>query len=318
MSDTDKPSPEAPQGGTSEEQASPGAGSANVISIEQARAELLRKPRPRVTPPRGTHPMTVRSRSREVPAPVTLPPGEHAAVIVADTPAARAHIDKKTVHPGEAPSHTHEKKVRLKTSLDPRRAKTQLTDRRAEPEPDMGTIETPPAHPSVPHPSVPPSGNLRARSSQPPATQDRPSLARPRPIPRPQRSSAPLFLIGVAIAAGFGAAVVFLLGRQKPEISPSAPTAATTAALVATPPPRPTAPPAVSTPSTTLLPSPGSATATEAPEVPSVLTGAPPATPTGKATHSPSTKPSTTATQAPTASAKPSSTSVLPFGKEEN
>ena len=311
MSDADKPTPESPPSGTSE--ASGGSG-ANVISIEQARAELLRKPRARATPPQGIRDKP-RSRGREVPTPVTMPPGEHSAVIVTDTPAARAHVDKKTVHPGEAPEQTHDKKVRVKTSLDPRRAKTQVTDRRsstpapgAAGEGDVGSLWSNPAG------SVPPGP---ITSSQPPpgvSPSQRPSLARPRPLPRESRG-APLFLIGVALAAALGAVVVFLISRPKPAPGPSGTNIQLTAML-----PVPCATATGETaPATSASTSGATGTAepsnTGAP-VPSELPSAVTATPL-KTGHSPSVKPSASPSAPPTASAKPTATSILPFGKEE-
>ena len=215
MSDPDKPTPESPSESDAEAPASgpdPAAPAANVISIEQARLELLGRKRRAATPARGVD-GPIRMRRREVPAPVTLPPGEHSSVIVTDTPAARAHIDKKTVHPGE-PGQTFDRKVRVKTQFDPRRMPTQLSDRRgggrlgaeAEPPPEVsgeeevGSLWNRPSTPSDP-------GVITARTS-------RTSLARPRPIPRNDRS-APLFVVGVMIVAAIGAVVVFALSRGK-------------------------------------------------------------------------------------------------------
>ena len=313
MSDADKPTPESPQSGTSE--ASAGGRSAEVISIDQARAELLqRKPRSRATPPMGVKDRP-RSRGREVPIPVTLPPGEHSAVIVTDTPAARAHVDKKTVHPGEAPPQTHDKKVRVKTHMDPRRQKTQVTERRSSTpvpgavgESDVGSLWSNPPGSQPPEPIT---------SSRPPppgmSPSQRPSLARPRPLPRDQRNG-PLFLVGIALAAAAGAIVVFFLSRQK--LDPSGPgsgaTSGTSGQLTAVfPVPSPGVAPSTSAPATTSTTS----AATSVP-VPPELPSAVPATPL-KTGHSPSSKPSASPSAPPTASAKPTATSILPFGKEE-
>ncbi len=211
MSDAEKPRPDAKSSRTADAKES---GSAKVISIEQARAELLRRPRPRATPPKGVD-RPARSRSREAPPPVTMPPGEHSAVIVTDTPAARAHVDKKTVHPGEAPERTHDKKVRVKTHMDPRRAKTQMTERRAAQE---GEFE------SEPEPDVSASDEVASlwnRPSQAPEevlpSQPSPrlSLSRARPLTEDSKTSLPVYLIAIALAALFGAGVVVLVSRGR-------------------------------------------------------------------------------------------------------
>lgn len=307
MSDTEKDRPESPK--DVEPEAKP-SGGAVVISIEQARAELLAKPRQRATPQMGV--MRSRPRAREVPAPVTMPPGEHTAFIVTDTPAARAHVDKKTVHPGEMPVQTHDKKVRVKTSLDPRRAKTQMSDRRGAPEPpgpaaDEGEPASLWHHPkSQPPPPAPPAAS-------PASVPPRLSLARPRPIPR-EKAGVPLFVIGVIIAASVGAAVVYLLGRTG---APA--TAPPTATVAATSPPA--APPASSPAATAqggataaaAAPS-TSATAAEAPSTSAAVPAAASSAPSAVKSTSPTVKPSTAPTLAPTATAKPTATSVLPFG----
>lgn len=314
MSDTEKDRPESPK--DVEPEAKPSGGGAVVISIEQARAELLAKPRQRATPQMGV--MRSRPRAREVPAPVTMPPGEHTAFIVTDTPAARAHVDKKTVHPGEMPVQTHDKKVRVKTSLDPRRAKTQMSDRRGAPEspgpaPGEGdpvslwhptSQPPPPAQPAASPASIPPRD---VRQAVP-----RPSFARPKPLPR-EKAGVPLFVIGVIIAASVGAAVVYILGRT------GAPgTASSTATVAATAPPA--APPASSPAATaqggatTAAAAPStSATATEAPSTVAAVPTAAPSAPSA-VRSSAAVKPSTAPTLAPTATAKPTATSVLPFG----
>lgn len=266
-----------------------------MISIEQARAELLAKPRQKATPQMGV--ARPRPRAREVPAPVTLPPGEHAAVIVTDTPAARAHVEKKTVHPGEMPVHTHEKKVRVKTSLDPRRAKTQITDRRVPAEAEAAAAEAE-------------DEGLRGRPSQPsavPATSPsasppRPSLIRPKPIQRER--GAPLFVIGVIIAAALGAAIVYFLSRPAGQ-SPQAPTAVASS-------PAPSATAVLAAPTVTAT-APPAALAAPATASPSETTTETPTAATSKAavkSAASQVKPSA----APTTTAKPTATSVLPFG----
>ncbi len=308
MSDTEKPTPESPNAGTSEATASAqSGGSAQVISIEQARAELLRKPRSPGTPPKGVGPAKPRSRGREVPMPVTLPPGEHSSVIVTDTPAARAHFDKRTVHPGEVPAETTAKKVRVKTQFDPRRQKTQVTDRRPTPvPPEVDTAAIWSAQP----PSQPPP--LTSSQPPPPITgSQRPSLVRPRPMTREGSSSgAPLFLIGVALAAALGAVLVYMLSRQKTEPT-AAPSGSTSVAAGI---PVPTAPGSDSgAQATTSAPVTEPVnTGAQTPELPSAV----PATPV-KTGHSTTPRPTPTVTAAPTASAKPTATSILPFGKEE-
>lgn len=311
MSDTEKPTPESPDAGTSEAPASPSGGSANVISIEQARAELLRKPRSRATPPKGLGSPGPRSRGREVPMPVTLPPGEHSAVIVTDTPAARAHIDKKTVHPGELPAEMTNKKVRVKTQYDPRRQKTQVTDRRATPVP--GEAEVANIWSTQP-PSQPPPPILTSSQPPPPITgSQRPSLVRPRPMTREGNSSAPLFLVGVALAAALGAVLVYMLSR--PRSDPNGPAPSGSTAVTATIP----GPVASSAGSAVTTSAPAAETTSEAgdtgaqaPELPSSV----PATPV-KTGHSVTPRPTATATATTTATAKPTTTSILPFGKEE-
>lgn len=334
MSDPDKPIHEGPSGEDAEAPASrpdQAAPAANVISIEQARLELLGRKRKGATPPRGLD-GPIRMRRREVPAPVTLPPGEHSSVIVTDTPAARAHIDKKTVHPGE-PGERHDKKVRVKTHFDPRRVPTQLSDRRAagrlgaemEAPPEMlgeeevGSLWNRPSRPSDP-------GVTTARTS-------RPSLARPRPIPRNDRS-APLFVIAVMVVAAIGAVVVFLLSRGRtnegsgyPETTGTA-TSASTAARPATSAPAVTA--LVTAPVSATATAPATATATlDAPSTGVGTTatassapapGASSAAPSGPlgtkpVSSAPATKP--TASAAPTAAPQTTATSILPFGKEE-
>ncbi len=243
MSDPEKPTADSPSGRDAEATSSPPAPppppAANVISIEQARAELLRRPRKGVTPARGVDGPS-RSRLREVAAPVTLPPGEHSSVIVTDTPAARAHIDKKTVHPGEAPGKTHENKVRVKTHFDPRRVKTQLTGARAaeveaEREAQLAADE-----------EVRSLWNRGSQNPEPGAvttgrTPRSASLARPRPISREDRSGAPLFVVAVMIVAAVGAVVVFMLSRQKGDVASGKPeaTAIVAPAVSATAPRRP-------------------------------------------------------------------------------
>jgi hypothetical protein len=292
-----------------------------VISIEQARAELLRRPRKGGTPARGVDgPM--RPRLREVPAPVTLPPGEHSAVIVTDTPAARAHIDKKTVHPGEAPEQTHEKKVRVKTHFDPRRVPTQLSDKRgamsrpgadaemaAGGEDEVGSLWNRPSSPSDP-------GVPTARTS-------RPSLVR-RPMPRDERAGAPLFVVAVMIVAALGAAVVYLLSRQKGDSGSGKPDVSVTATAQA--PSTGTAPPATSAPVVATATETasasgqapaasvtGSGTASEGPAA-----SAPTAASTGPANTRPaSSGPKPAASVAPTTTPQATATSILPFGKEE-
>ncbi len=307
MSDTEKDRPESPK--DVEPEAKPSGGGAVVISIEQARAELLAKPRQRATPQMGV--MRSRPRAREVPAPVTMPPGEHTAFIVTDTPAARAHVDKKTVHPGEMPVQTHDKKVRVKTSLDPRRAKTQMSDRRGAPEsPGPAPGEGEPL--SLWHPTSQPPPPAQPAAS-PASIPPRLSLARPKPIPR-DKAGVPLFVIGVIIAASVGAAVVYILGRT------GAPgTASPTATVAATSPPA--APPASSPAATarggatTAAAAPStSATATEAPSTSAAVPTAASSAPSAVKSTAPAVKPSTAPTLAPTATAKPTATSVLPFG----
>ena len=308
MSDTEKPTPESPTAGTSEATASAtqSPGSANVISIEQARAELLRRPRASGTPPKGVGPAKPRSRSREVPMPVTLPPGEHSSVIVTDTPAARAHFDKRTVHPGEVPAETTPKKVRVKTQYDPRRQKTQVTDRRPTPVPPE--VDTAAIWSTQP-PSQPPP--LTSSQPPPPITgSQRPSLVRPRPMAREGSSSAPLFLIGVALAAALGAVLVYMLSRQKtePTGSPSGSTSITAGLPVPTAPGTDSGAQATTSAPVTEPVNTGS----QAPELPSAVSATP-----VKTGHSTAPRPTATATATPTASAKPTTTSILPFGKEE-
>ena len=320
MSDLEKPTPESPRGrdgeATSSPPPSPPAPAANVISIEQARAELLRRPRKGATPPRGLD-GPPRSRRREVPAPVTLPPGEHSAVIVTDTPAARAHIDKKTVHPGEAPGRTHEKKVRVKTHFDPGRVKTQLTGARA------AEVEAAREAQAAADEEVGSLWSNRASQNPEPEpgavttgrTPRSTSLARPRPISREDRSGTPLFVVAVMVVAAVGAVVVFMLSRQKGDVASGAPETAATVA--------PAAPPATSTQVAGTAP----ATATggaSAPGGSAAASGAPATSgssaPTGPVvakpvTSAPAAKPPATA--APKVTAQPTATSILPFGKEE-
>jgi hypothetical protein len=308
MSDTDKDRPDSPTPREGTEAKT--SGGAVVISIEQARAELLAKPRQRPTPQMGVA-RQPRPRAREVPAPVTMPPGEHAAVIVTDTPAARAHVDKKTVHPGEMPAQTHEKKVRVKTSLDPRRMKTQMTDRRAGADGQADVAEATDAAEveSLWNPaSQPPSSTPPPASVPPPAS--RPSLARSKPLPR-DKASMPLFVLGVVLAAALGAGVVFFLSRPPAPVS----TAPTSTA------PGPTATAALPPAATSAVTAQGGAPATSA--TVDLAASAPPSTtaaaqvatsaPVVKAT-APTVKTSATASAPPTATAKPTATSVLPFG----
>ena len=320
MSDAEKPTPDSPRSGDSD--AKP-ITSANVISIEQARAELLRRPRKGATPPRGMD-GAPRSRGREVPMPVTMPPGEHSAVIVSDTPAARAHIDKKTVHPGEAPGQTHEKKVRVKTHLDPRRAKTQLTDRRSgPPDPPPGAVQSFPGDP----PTSPDDegGSLWNRPSQAPdaaaASQgQRPSLVRPRPIARDSRPPTSLFVVGIMIAAAVGAIVVFMLGRQKEEPASGRPASTDTAAIAPPPTGPASAPPGNTAAAKAMSSNVPVATATVSAE-PVATTAPAPSTGSGPIVKSAGTAPATKPSAAPATSAsattKPTATSILPFGKEE-
>lgn len=309
MSDSEKDRPENPKAGDPEAKHS---GGAVVISIEQARQELLSRPR-RGSSQGGAS--RSRSRAREVPAPVTLPPGEHNAVIVADTPAARAHVDKKTVHPGEMPAQIHDKKVRVKTSLDPRRAKTEISDRRAElpPEPsdgEVGSLWSPAAVAPAPVPaSIPPPA---ASPSVPP----RISVARGKPIPR-EGSGVPLFIVGVILAAALGAGVVYLLGRT------GSPGPAASTASAPQPQPQIAAPPAVTTGAPPAVATTPIATAPEPPTTapePPAASGAPPAVAGGPSPvkgAAPSAKPTATAAPEPTATSKPTATNILPFGKEE-
>lgn len=293
MSDTEKDRPDNRKEADSETKQS---GGAVVISIEQARAELLAKPRQKATPQMGV--ARPRPRAREVPAPVTLPPGEHAAVIVTDTPAARTHVEKKTVHPGEMPVHTHEKKVRVKTSLDPRRAKTQITDRRAPAEAEAAAAEAE-------------DESLRGRPSQPsvvPATSPstsppRPSVIRPKPIQRER--GAPLFVIGVIIAAALGAAIVYFLSRPAGQ-SAQAPTAVASS-------PAPSATPVLAAPTVTAT-STQAALATPPTASPSETTTETPAAATSSKAAAKSSASLVKPSAAPTATAKPTATSVLPFG----
>lgn len=306
MSETNNDPPETPR--SEEPEAKPSRGSAtNVISIEQARNELLGRRRPNRTPPRGVD-GPPKSRSREAPPPVTLPPGDNASVVVAGSAAARAHIDKKTVHPGEAPAQTHDKKVRVKTSLDPRRAKTQLTDRRAERE---RANSTPPPAAALGEDEV---DSLWHTPSQPPrqtwsSIPPRPSTVRTRTDPR-EKQGGTLFIVGVMVAAALGAIVVYFLSRGgavNPTVLPS----------ISSPPP---------------LASSALATAKSADPVPtaaSTPTALQTAVPTASVTQTvsqPSEKPIVTAPIKPTPSsaptllptAKPTTTSVLPFGKDGN
>lgn len=243
--------------------------------------------------------------------PVTLPPGEHSSVIVTDTPAARAHFDKRTVHPGEVPAETTAKKVRVKTQFDPRRQKTQVTDRRPTPvPPEVDTAAIWSAQP----PSQPPP--LSSSQPPPPITgSQRPSLVRPRPMTREGNSSGPLFLVGVALAAALGAVLVYMLSR--PRSDPNGPSPSGSTAVTATM-PGPVSSSAgsaatTSAPAAETTSEPGD-TGAQAPELPSSV----PATPV-KTGHSVTPRPTATATATATttASAKPTTTSILPFGKEE-
>ncbi|MEZ4300079.1 MAG: hypothetical protein R3B70_34345 [Polyangiaceae bacterium] len=338
MSDTDKDISEIPRG--EEPEARPRRG-AEVISIEQARAELLGKRKTRATPPRGVD-GPPKPRVREVPAPVTMPPGQHSAVIVTDTPAARAHIDKKTVHPGEMPAQMPDKKVRLKTSLDPRRQKTQLTDRRADTEggrealpPGEGmdalgmwnTPSQPPLRPS----SIPP---------RPGSIPPRMSLARGRPIPR-EKQGGMLFMGGVILAAGLGAMVVYLLS-QGGALHPSG--AASSADAVGTGAPATSAAGANganwangANGATSAEPVGSGAQATKSaepstgePTTVATASGEPsasgstvaPVTASSGAKTAPSQvvkpPPTTSPAGSSSATAKPTATSILPFGKEDN
>jgi hypothetical protein len=316
MSDADKPTPEnAPVAKPEarhdarpelkvELKAEPGGGlGGNVISINTARAELLRRPRARS----GVVDLS-RARGREVPSPVTMPPGQHSAVIVTDSPAARAHFDKRTVHPGEAPERVHDKKVRVKTSLDPRRAKTHMTDRRGELDDPMlddqeadGGVESlwnPASNPPPPNMEVRPSGYART-SASPPGLRN-------------QKKGSPLFLVGVALSAALGAVLVFMLSRHKTE---------------------PTVPPApseigVTAPSARVaLPAQSSASAAASHDGPAqagpssssapASNGIPGTAKTARPLASTKPSASASASAAPTATAKPTATSILPFGKEE-
>lgn len=333
MSDTEKPTPDGAGGANREAEADRGGLAGNVISIEQARAELLRKPRSKGTPPRGVVDLS-RMRGREVPTPVTMPPGEHAAVIVTDTPAARAHFDKRTVHPGEAPRQVHDKKVRVKTSLDPRRAKTQMSEKRSagpdsQPTPGPDSQRMPGAVDSEEDVGA---DSLWDTPSQPPSSargqgHSRTSLTRPQRIVAAPNRGSPLFLIGVALAAALGAVLVYTLGRHpaepvgsgapvatEPLVVPSSlrigePPADTASSAPANPSGAAVSPPVTSSASVAPLPSDipsASQTATSVASSPSVA----------KTAHTaPSVKPSASATA--TASAKPTATSILPFGKEE-
>ncbi|MBK8251614.1 MAG: hypothetical protein IPK82_02970 [Polyangiaceae bacterium] len=305
MSETNNDPPETPHG--EEPEAKPSRGPAtNVISIEQARNELLGRKRSNRTPPRGVD-GPPKSRSREAPPPVTLPPGDNASVVVAGSAAARAHIDKKTVHPAELPAQTHEKKVRVKTSLDPRRAKTQLTDRRVERERANST--PPPAPAALGEDEV---DSLWHTPSQPPrqtwsSIPPRPSTVRTRTDPR-EKQGGTLFIVGVMVAAALGAIVVYFLSRGGavnptvlPSISSPLPPASSAQANA-----KPAVPTAVSTPS---------AAQTAVPAVSATQTVSQPAEkPAFTAVAKPT--PSSAPTLLPTA--KPTATSVLPFGKDGN
>lgn len=307
MSDDDKPTPESPESGASE--APPQRSGASVISIDQARVELLQRKVRGATPPKGTRP---RARSREVPQPVTLPPGEHSAVIVTDTPAARAHVEKKTVHPGEQAevNPVDGKRVRVKTHFDPRRAKTQLTGKKPSNEIlGDGTVPSLWGNADAPSsgrngPSQPPS----VSQSQPPPAQTpsgRPLFARPRPLPRDQRNS-PLFLFGIAVAAAAGAAVVYYLSRPRDPEPPRAPDTSITATA-----PSVTAP-GNSASAGNKAPPPATSASTGVEDSPSQAPQA-----TAKTGAAPSTKPTASASAKPTATTKPTATSILPFGKDE-
>lgn len=319
MSDAEKPKPENLSEALAGVEDAPTASASNVISIEHARAELLRKPKKNQTPPRGVGQRArVRPRDRDVPSPVTMPPGEHDAVIVTDTPAARAHVEMRTVHPGEAPNRTHDKKVRVKTSLDPRRQKTQVTDRKVA-EAAIAAAEAKLAD------AAPPSARGRAGPAPGAAPQSvpPPSIGRPRPVSR-ESKAAPLFAAAIAICAALGAVLVYTLTRSKTE--PVAPLAtATVPQRTAAPPPQTAASPppqaATSAPAT-------SATAIEieepreialdplGPDSSPASGGASTGVKTVKTSSVPP-KPSASAV-APPVTAKPTTTNPLPFGKEEN
>lgn len=318
MSNDDKPTPESPESGASEAPVQT-SGGASVISIDQARAELLqRRPRPRGAAPAPAKGDRPRARSREVPQPVTLPPGEHSAVIVTDTPAARAHVDKKTIHPNELAevNPVEGKRVRVKTHFDPRRAKTQMTDRKPSNE-ILGDGQVPSLWGNGP---AEPPATSPVRASQPPPAltpSGRPMFARPRPLPRDQRNS-PLFLFGIAVAAAAGAIVVYFLTRSfdTPNEPPRpADTAAATSAAV-TPPATATQP---ATTTAALQPKPSDAPPVMAPTTTTsaAVPEAPLPPPQAKSGVAPTAKPTATASTAPRATAKPTATNILPFGKEE-